>query len=294
MSRFRYVVHVAQWLVIALGLMSLPMPFLVAIEELETEAGFVDINHPDDPPHLLTITTVEPEIKFAVYRLLAALVVSGAILAVVGFVFRAGTAFSCVACCVVSVAIVISCCAGAIFHLAPWQFGPPIQGPDGRTYYVMESSFLQGQTLVLARLERTTSLQRTSRVLVETNGDSPSTWQSIIRPATSDDDGALTAWISPAGLLCGFRYHDHCFFAFELNAETRYGRNRIRSVSPFVLLGAGTPLHEPDVERIEKRIREYDPQFRDNGIPTSGQLKDGLDHPNPAVQAAAKRLLAIR
>ena len=293
MSRFRSIVHVLQRIVIGLGFVSLPFPLLIAIEDAETEVGFVDINLPDDPTRHLTITTVRPELKHVVHSSLLLLILSGIILPLVGVVCRAGTIRSCIACIAVSVALVISCCAGVIYNLAPWQYGPPIQGPDGRIYYVMESSFLQGQTLVLARLEHETSFQRTSRVLVETNGDSPRTWQTIIRPATANDDGVLAAAISPTGLLCGFRYEDHCFFAYDLNAEKRYGRNNIRNVSPFVLLSADTPLHEPDVERVAKRIREYDGKWRDNGIPKIGQLEDGLKHPSPAVNAVAKRLLEI-
>src|SRR5262249_14401218 len=161
-----------------LGLVSLPMPLLMAIEDAETGAGFVDINLPDDPTHYLTVTTVQPEVKHVVDRSLLVLIVSGMILTVVGVVCRAGTLLSRTACGLVSGAIVMSYCAGAFHNLTPWYYGPPIQGPDGEIYYVMESSFLQGQTLVLARLERETSLQRTSRVLVETNGDSPQSWQS--------------------------------------------------------------------------------------------------------------------
>ncbi len=286
-------VYVLQWLVIALGLFSLPIPVLIAIENAETKVDFVDINLPDDPPYYLTITTVQPDLKHIVERSLLVLIVSGMILTFVAVTCRAGTVLSCFACILVSVAILMSCCAGAFYNLAPWLYGSPICGPDGQTYYVMESSFLQSQTLVLARLERETWLQQTSRVLVETNGDSPQSWQTIVRPATSNDEGELTAAISPAGLLCGFRYHDHCFFAFDLNRGKRYGRNGIKGVSPFVLLGADTPLHEPDVERIAKRIREYDPQWRDNGIPKIELLKDGLNHPNPAVEAFAKRCLEI-
>lgn len=293
MSRFRSVVHVLQWLVLGLGLISLPLPLLMAIEHAETKAGFVDVNLPDDPPYYLTITTVQPELKQVVHSSLLILVVSGMMLTLAGVVCRAGTIRSRIACVFVSIAIVLSSCAGAFYNLAPWQYGPAIQGPDGQIYYVMESSFLQGQTLVLARLERRNWLQQTSRVLVETNGDSPQSWQTIVRPATSNDDGALTAAVSPTGLLCGFRYHDHCFFAFDLNAGTRYGRNGIKGMSPFVLLDADTPLHEPDIERIAKRIREYDPQWSDNGIPKIGQLKDGLIHPNLAIQALAKRWLEI-
>ena len=293
MSRFRSVVHVLQWLVIGLGLIGLPMPLLMAIEDEENKPGFVDINLPDDPTHLLTITTVQPELKRVVYKSIWLLIISGMILTFVGLVCRAGTIFSCIVCGLVSGLIVMSGIASAFCNLMPWHYGPQIQGPDGRIYYVMESSFWQGQTLVLARLEHETSLRRTSRVLVETNGDSPRTWQTIIRPATANDDGVLAAAISPTGLLCGFRYDDHCFFAYDLNAEKRYGRNNIRGVSPFVLLSADTPLHEPDVERVAKRIREYDGKWRDNGIPKIGQLEDGLNHPNPAVKAVAKRLLEI-
>lgn len=293
LSRFRSIVHVLQWIVVGLGLVCLPLPFLMANESAEKNAGFVDTNRSDDPTYYVTITTVQPEVKNVVYNLLLLLIVSAILVTLGGVVFRAGTIRSCIACILVSVATVASSCAGAVHNLAPWYYGPPIQGPDGQIYYVMESSFLQGQKLVLARLERETWLQKTSRVLVETNGDSPRSWQTIIRPATTNDDGGLTAAISPTGLLCGFRYHDHCFFAFDLNTKTRYGRNGIRGVSPFVLLGADTALHEPDVERIAERIRDHDPQWRDNGIPKMEQLKNGLDHPNPAVQAVARRLMEI-
>lgn len=293
MSRFRSVVHVLQWIVIGLGLVCLPIPLVMAIDDVETKVGFVDINLPDDPTYHLTITTVQPELKRMVHSSLQVLIVSGIILALVGVAFRAGTTLSSIACILVSVAIVMSCCGGAIYNLAPWHYGPSIQGPNGQIYYVMESSFLQGQSLVLAKLEQQTWLTKTSRALVETNGDSPQSWQTIVRPATSNDDGGLTAAISPTGLLCGFRYHDRCFFAFDLNAETRYGRNGIRGVSPFVLLDADTPLHEPDVERIAKRIRDHEPQWSNNGIPKIEQLENGLNHPNPAVKAVAKRLLDI-
>lgn len=292
MSRFRSIVHVLQWLVIGVGIVSLPLPLVMAVEDAETAVAFVDINRADDPPHYLTITTARPEIKHVVYRSLFVLIVSGVILTLVGVVCRAGTVVSCIACILASVAIVISCCAGVFHNLAPWDYGPPIQGPDGQIYYVMESSWL-GQTLVLAKFERATWLRQTSRVLVETDSVSPQIWQAIVRPATANDDGRLAAAISPTGLLCGFRSHDHCYFAFDLNVGKRYGRNGIKGISPFVLLGAETPLHEPDVERIAKRIREYDPKWSDNGIPKIAQWEDGLNHPNPAVKAVAKRMLEI-
>jgi|GEM_PF-3612125 len=152
MLQFRSMVYVLQWLVIGLGLVSLPMPVLIEIENAETKADFVDINLPDDPPHYLTITTVQPDLKHVVYRSLLVLIVSGMILTFVAVTCRAGTVLSCFACILISVALVMSCCAGAFYNLAPWQYGPPIQGPDGQTYYVMESGFLQDQTLVLARL----------------------------------------------------------------------------------------------------------------------------------------------
>lgn len=120
MSRFRSVVHVLQWLVIGLGLVSLPMPLVMAIEDAETNSGFVDINLPDDPPHYLTITTAQPELKHIVHSSLLVLIASGLILTLVGVVCRAGTILSCIACIVVTVAIVISCSAAPF---AIWRLG---------------------------------------------------------------------------------------------------------------------------------------------------------------------------
>src|SRR5262245_18339208 len=85
----------------------------------------------------LTITTSQPEVKHVVHRSLLVLIFSGMILTLVGVVCRSGTILSRIACSLVSVAIVMSCCAGAIHNLAPWHYGPPVQGPNGQIYYVM-------------------------------------------------------------------------------------------------------------------------------------------------------------
>ncbi len=77
MSRFQNLVHALQWLVTGLALVGWSMPFLAAMEDIETKSGFVNINLPDDPTDILTITTVQPNLKQFVYFSLVVLFVSG-------------------------------------------------------------------------------------------------------------------------------------------------------------------------------------------------------------------------
>ncbi len=157
----------------------------------------------------------------------------------------------------------------------------------------MESSFLQGQTLVLARLER----EDCPAANLASAGGNKRRLAAILAGHRSPSDFSRRRRLSrgnfTTGLLCGFRYLDHCFFAFDLNHQTRYGRNGIKSVSPFVLIGSDTVLHKPDVERIALRMKGHVLTGDDNGIPKAEHIQDGLNHPNPEVRAIAKRLMDI-
>ena len=66
---------------------------------------------------------------------------------------------------------------------APWSVGPEITDDAGRHYAFGESSFLQGQSLALVRYRNENTWYRTYDVLVVTNGDNPSHYLKIVRPA---------------------------------------------------------------------------------------------------------------
>jgi hypothetical protein len=292
MPSWNPLLHSLQWVLIGLGIVGLPIPLLVASERVELDPNCLQINRDSDQPKMLTITTVQPRVmKFAHYWQ-SGICMSGISLGLLGWICGAGTMKSRFGCFGVGLASIVAGCAGTLSNLAPWQYGPAILGDGQKSFYVMESSFLQGQTLVLARLENENWLRRTSKVLVETNGDNTRSWQSMIRPETDDDVGVHTAQISPNGVLFGFRVENRCFFAYDLVADFRYGRNRIRDVSPFALLGPKAVPHGPDVARLEQIVRES--ISIQSGVPRKEQLENGLNHPNAVVAALAKKLLEVR
>src|SRR5262249_23592679 len=112
----------------------------------------------------------------------------------------------------------ISCVFSFLRNPAPWAIQREIQSPEQETYLFVESSFLQGQTLVLARLRVETFFTRTMDVLVETNGDSPRSFLRIVRPAGAEDNyGQL--YVTPGRFLLGLRTENRCFMAYDLNAR---------------------------------------------------------------------------
>ncbi len=291
MEKWRLFLHVAQWTVSVIGLVCLPLPVLVAQESVELNSAEL-IKHDSDVPSMLTITTFQPAVQDRVVLSLLIVFVCANMLAGLGWLCSAGSITSRIVVQVIGLMLPFACCAGSLSTLAPWRYGEPVRGADHESYYMMESSFLQGQTLVLARLEEEDWLRRTSKVLVETNGDNPRTWQSMIRPAGAEEAYGLTVALSPTGMVLGFRYDNHCFFAYDVAANEPYGRNRIRGISPFVLLAADTPLHSLDVKRLEKIVQAHDSHT--SGVPQKAQLEDATRHPNPSVATLAKKLLAER
>lgn len=97
--------------------------------------------------------------------------------------------------------------------LGPWTVYGELVGPESRTYSFLDSSFLQGQTMVLAHGSGDGLFCRTFEVLGETNGDSPRSWASIIRPAHVAYDSYGQLYLSPNGWLVGVRYENRCYIS---------------------------------------------------------------------------------
>ncbi len=192
---------------------------------------------------------------------------------------------------------------------APWTTKAEIAGPDGRTYYFMDSIFLQGQTMALTYLEREGWFTRTMRVVGTNNGDFPRSWASVIRPAGAPKRDYGQLYVSESGLIVGIRYDHKCFLAYEPKNGRFFGHGDVEKLSPFVLIGSDTPLHEPDIESIIQEVRRSagsivgSPDIRVtagylgddtfSGYPKGETLTAGLEHPNSAVREAAKRILDI-
>ena len=172
-----------------------------------------------------------------------------------------------------------------VLYPAPWQIHNEIRDQDGTCYCFAESSFLQGQQLMLGRMRSETRWTRTYDVLVETAGDSPRSYLRIVRPAGAEEKyGQL--YLTEEGWLLGLRSENRCFFAYDLRSNKAHGYGEVEKLSPFLALAPTTELHEPDVADLKSKMGA-----KVVGVPTDESLRKGLDHPNPHVRSLAAQLV---
>jgi hypothetical protein len=180
--------------------------------------------------------------------------------------------------------------------LGPWQIGGSVAAPDGRVYANLESSFLQGQTLAIGRDEGDGWLYHSYQTVGETNGDAPRLWIPLVRPAGVNDGQPGQIYCSDSGIVVGLRYENHCYMAYDTLSERFFGHpsndgpgEKITAISPFLLIGPDTELHQPDVARIQKVAADQRPACE--GVISTAALQQALAHSNPAVRQLAQRLL---
>jgi hypothetical protein len=185
-----------------------------------------------------------------------------------------------------------------VSQLAPWRVEDRLETPAGRTYLFLDSSFLQGQTMALATLEADNPIWLQAHVHGTTNGDSPRSWASIVRPSPLrvDDYGQL--YLSPQGILLGIRYDNHCYLAYDPATDRLWAHEDVLGLSPFILLDRNSKLHAADVASTEQMLRnggdsEWVPGPRVSGVPRAEALQAGLTHANPEVPPLAKRWLEM-
>lgn len=143
----------------------------------------------------------------------------------------------------------------AVSNLGPWITYGQVVVDDGKTFVFCDSCFLQGQHIAIAEVSERGMFETTYKVLVDTNGDSPRSWASIVRPeGSSDEYGQLYL---KNGYLLGVRYENRCYLAYKLENETAYGHGDIESISPFVCLCDGDIPSKKDVQRTCDEINKW-------------------------------------
>jgi hypothetical protein len=173
--------------------------------------------------------------------------------------------------------------------IAPWTTHGTVQTTDGKQYVFLDYSFLQGQTMAIAKVERVGLLRTTYRALVTNNGDSPRSWASLIRPdGCSDEYGQLYLCND---LLIGVRYDNRCFLAYHYRNNVAYGHDNVQSLSPFVCLKPGDEPSLIDVRRTCEHISDSVANGY-TGMPgcpdvdvLKAVLENGPDSHKPAAQA---------
>jgi hypothetical protein len=191
---------------------------------------------------------------------------------------------------VAAVAVLLGAVAPIISFLrdpAPWQIFDEARAEDGTNYCFAESHFLQGQTLILARVKEEAMFTRTVEVIVVTNGDSPRSYLLLVRPASAAD-GYGQVHLTESGWVLGLRSANQCYFAFDRRTGRRYGHGAVERLSPFLALGGADEPLESDVSTVKSALTEG---TQGEGAPSEEAISDGLDHSNPRVREVAAQLL---
>ena len=199
-------------------------------------------------------------------------------------------------------------CARFLRNPAPWvQYGT-LDHPNGQRYAFLDSSFMQGQLLVIARIESTHWYGTRYTGLVLTNGDSPRFYISVVRPEGRASGSYGQLLLTPDERILAVRWRNQVYMAYDPKTGKRWAHGDIYTLSPFVALDANAVPSEEDIDltltamRESLRNRPLGGAWRPDTIehePTSGApavplLEQAQLHPNPAVRFAAKRLLAAR
>ena len=191
----------------------------------------------------------------------------------------------------------------------PWTKEAEIETSDGYIYSFMNFSFLQAQVLKLVRAKDRDADESEQEILGETNGDSPRSWATVIRPAGAPEDNYGQLYLNAQGLIVGIRSDYDCYFAYDTHKEIYYGHGDIEDLSPFVLIEAETQMNEPDVTALILEVAkdnflymEYMEQYEQNTgrpyersyDPEPNTLKEGLKHPNKEVKQLSRWLIEMQ
>jgi hypothetical protein len=247
---------------------------------------------------LQVITIVHPSVSQAIFVLALCCCVVLLAICIFGFA-RKKFLVPGVACVLALVGFPVSCGKSVVDNLAEWTTEDGTRGPDGREYYFLDSSFMQGQTMAIARLKEQTRFTSTMEVLGTTNGDWPRNWASVIRPKGTPVDDYGQLYLSPnKSMLTGIRNEFKCYMAYDWQRDKFLGRSDseiedIKSISPFVLIGSNTEMNSRDVEEVIEHVKSHTQNSNDNGIPRLQVLENALGDPNPRVRVVARELLEI-
>ncbi len=180
----------------------------------------------------------------------------------------------------------VSCAKSVVTNLGPWTQYGVVSDSTGNVYQFLDSSFLQGQLMAIGRLDERSWFLDQYKVLSSTFGDSPRMHLQIVRPNTAQDTyGQLC--LTEDNWLVGLRIGNQMYMAFDLDSQKSYVWDDVMVLSPFLLLGPETILHEGDCQRL-RNIG----MGRDIGQPHPDVVKEALDDQNPGIRALAEQLLS--
>lgn len=172
-----------------------------------------------------------------------------------------------------------------------WHTVAEVEAPDGSTYYYLNSSFLQGQTLCLARLEKAGILTRRMRALACTGGDHPRSYLVIVRSVEDarTNDGQVLLCREHVVVLRG---SNEAYLAFDTKTKEAFSGEELGHLSPFLCLGPDSDLAQPDVAALQRSVARAEGENETDSVyPDRLGVSLGLNHPNPKVRDLARRMM---
>lgn len=178
---------------------------------------------------------------------------------------------------------------GFTTNVAPYCVTSELTGPDGRKYAFLDSEFLQGQTLALGIQTRRGLFTVCYDEVGATNGDSPRSWASVIRPAGAPE-GYGQLYMNKAGLIVAIRYDFQAYFAFDTKSGRFFGHGAVEDLSPFVLIDEGVQMNPRDVESILTGKGAEDAM----GVPPMKYLQEATHSPRADIRGVANQMIVRR
>jgi len=177
------------------------------------------------------------------------------------------------------------CFGGYVINgIAPWlEFGSVIDSKDNK-YSFLDSSFLQGQTLAIGKMQWDNIFVRKYQILVSTNGDSPRSYIFVVRPEGAKNSYGQMYFANNEWLL-GIRSSNELYMAYNLKSGKAYGHTEIGGVSPFLMINRDTKINKGDYSP-----GSYLTDYVNKDIQLK-QIRHALNHPNADIRCLAGQII---
>lgn len=179
----------------------------------------------------------------------------------------------------------------AVTAATAWTICDQATGADGVVYFFLDTSFLQGQRMAIARAGAPDSRYQRFDVVGHTWGDSPRSYALLVRPSPPKPVSYGALYATTDGWVVGVRYNNACYLAWDTIHRKFYGHDDVETLSPFILLNEKTGLHAPDETAILSALAPGGSNVM--GRPNVQSLEQALKHPNPAVRQSAAGMLQV-
>jgi hypothetical protein len=191
---------------------------------------------------------------------------------------------------VILVAFAFAFVFAALLHGSCWKMIDSVRADDGRQYALLcKDRFLVEHGEILARPTGRSPFHQSFEVLGENPPRETRDWVPVVRPANSIGYTTYRLAATPGGALVLLVLGTQCQMYYDPKSGKFFGDGQLDWLSPFILIDETAELASDDVKRVIESIRAH--RKHDRGRPKRETLVEALEHPNPNVRAAARKML---